>query len=715
MKSKHCTFTDGPRCSSGLKVGFLFSLFATLATFSVSAQDRLKTMPGYEQFHRMSLQMTNVMISGALAVTWKDGGKAFEYEHGGKRFRYDIESQKKTELSKASTNRTSADPDRSPSRRQSRMTDSAPSRGRQYTAARSPDGNYTAVYRDRNVWLTTTNNTNGFAITTDGNAKIRVKFGSANWTYGEELYQSRAMWWSSNSQRLAFYRFDESKIPDFALQLNQTKIESIADLEPYMKAGSNNPVVDIFIYDVHSRQTVKADVRDGKPFSDSSTGHYIYAVSWSRDSSELIFHRTDRRQKIMELCAADPESGKCRVIVHEEWPASWTENLPTFRFLRDGKRFIWASERTGWKNFYLYDLSGKLLSTLTRHSFEVGEISHIDEEGERLFYTARDGDNPLKLQLHSVKFDGIDEKRLTDPAFHHTINVSPDAKYFIDVAQTHDTPPTSTLCKSDGSRVEQLALSDLTRFRKLDLKPTELFEFKAADGKTDLYGLLQFPSGFRPYKRYPLLVSVYGGPETSGARETFAVPSVLTELGFLIATLDSRSADGRGKRALDAFYQNFGRIEIDDQAAGVKALDERRYVNRNRVGIFGTSYGGMASAMALLRYPEVFHAASASSGVMDFRNYDTIYTERYLGLPQENPQVYDAASVIKRAGDLSGRLMIYYGTADDNVHPNNAMQLIRALQRAGKSFEVQVGPDLGHGSVNRERMMEFFIENLVMR
>jgi dipeptidyl-peptidase 4 len=713
LKIPFCIVKNGslPSCRFKLPA----SLFLFIVTFVADAQDRLKTMPGYEQYHRMSSQMTNVMISGALSVTWKDGGEAFEYDHGGKRFRYDIESQKKTELSKTSTNRTSADSERSPSRRQSRMTDSAPARGRQYTAARSPDGNYTAVYRDRNVWLTTTNNTNGFAVTTDGNAKTRVKFGSANWTYGEELYQSRAMWWSSNSQKLAFYRFDESKIPDFALQLNQTKIESIADLEPYMKAGSNNPVVDIFIYDVRSRKTVKADVRDGKPFGDSSTGHYIYAVSWSKDSSELLFHRTDRRQKVMELCAADPESGKCRVIVREEWLPSWTENLPTFRFLRDGKRFIWASERTGWKNFYLYDLSGKLLSTLTRHSFEVGEISHVDEEGERLFYTARDGDNPLKLQLHSVRFDSTDEKRLTDPAFHHTVNVSPDAKYFIDVAQTHDTPPLSTLFKSDGTRVEQLAVSDLTRFRKLDLKATELFKFKAADGKTDLYGLLQFPSGFRPYKRYPLLVSVYGGPETSGARETFATPSVLTEFGFLIATLDSRSAEGRGKRALDAFYQNFGRIEIDDQAAGVKALGERRYLNRNRVGIFGTSYGGMASAMALLRYPEVFHAASASSGVMDFRNYDTIYTERYLGLPQENPGVYDAASVIKRAGDLSGRLMIYYGTADDNVHPNNAMQLIRALQRAGKSFEVQVGPDLGHGAVNRERMMEFFIENLVMR
>jgi len=227
--------------------------------------------------------------------------------------------------------------------------------------------------------------------------------------------------------------------------------------------------------------------------------------------------------------------------------------------------------------------------------------------------------------------------------------------------------------------------------------------------------MLHFPSNFRPYKKYPLLVSVYGGPETTGARENFTMPNLLTEYGFLYATFDSRSADGRGKRFLDAIYLKLGQVEIDDQAAGVKALWDRRYVDKKRVGIFGTSYGGTASALCLLRYPDVFHAASASSGVTDFRNYDTIYAERYMWLPQENKEGYDKASVMNLAKNLKGRLLIYYGTADNNVHPNNSMQLIQALQRAGKSFEVQVGPDQGHGAVNRDRMMEFFIENLVLR
>ena len=690
---------------SVLQTGLL--LLALSATTSL-AQDRLKQMPGYERYQRISKESGSAFKSGALAVTWTNDGAAFDYQKDGKRFRYDIATRAVTELPK-STN-APAQPRRSNARRD----EPRPARGRQYTSATSPDGKFTARYRERNVWLRV-EGTNEFAITTEGNAKTRVKFGTATWVYGEELYQGTAMWWSSNSQKLAFYRFDESQVPDFYLQLNQTAIRSGADIEPYAKAGGTNPVVDIFIYDVATKKTMKVDVRDGKPFDNSVVGHYVYGVSWSRDG-ELLFHRTNRRQNIMEFCAANPDTGECRVIVREEWPSSWTENSPAMQFLNDGKHFIWASERNGWKNFYLYDLSGKLIAPLTQHSsFEVASVVRMDEKAGALYYTAHDGDNPMKVQLHRVGLDGKNDQRLTDPAFHHTVDIAPDGKHFIDVAQTHDSPPVTRLMNGDGKFIAELAKSDLTKFNQLGLKRVELFKFKAADGETDLYGMLHFPSNFRPDVKHPLLVSVYAGPATTGARETFTTPNALTEFGFLVATLDSRSANGRGKRFLDSIYLKLGQPEIDDQAAGVKFLANRRYVDGKRVGIFGTSFGGTASALCLLRFPEVFQAACACSGVMDFRNYDTIYTERYMWLPQENKSGYDAGRVMTYAQNLKGRLMIYYGTADDNVHPNNSMQLIQALQRAGKSFEVQVGPDLGHTAVNRERMMEFFIENLVLR
>jgi dipeptidyl-peptidase-4 len=262
--------------------------------------------------------------------------------------------------------------------------------------------------------------------------------------------------------------------------------------------------------------------------------------------------------------------------------------------------------------------------------------------------------------------------------------------------------------------VAELQKSEKTRFNDLGLKRSELFTFKAADGQTDLYGILNFPSNFDPAKKYPLLVSVYAGPATNGARETFVLPSALAEFGFLVVSMDSRSAAGRGKHFLDSIYLKLGTVEIDDQAAGVKSLWFRPYVDKDRIGIFGTSYGGYASAMALLRHPEVFKAASASSPVTDWRHYDTIYTERYMWKPSENKSGYDAGSLLTYADKLNGRLMLYYGTADNNVHPSNMMQLVQALQHAGKSFELQVGPDQGHSSINQLRMMEFFIENLVL-
>jgi dipeptidyl-peptidase 4 len=317
--------------------------------------------------------------------------------------------------------------------------------------------------------------------------------------------------------------------------------------------------------------------------------------------------------------------------------------------------------------------------------------------------------------LHRVGLDGQGDRRLTDPAYHHTVDVAPDGQHFIDIAQTHDQPPTTRLRDTEGRLVDELARSDTTRFKELGLKTVELLQFKAADGVTDLYGMLHFPSNFRPFNKYPLLVTVYAGPATTGARETFTLPNALTELGFLVATFDSRSASGRGKQFLDAIYSKLGLVEVDDQAAGVKSLYGRRYIDKKRVGMFGTSYGGTVSATSILRYPQVFRAACANSAVTDYRNYDTIYAERYLWIPQENKPAYDAACVMSYVTNLTGRLMLFYGTADNNVHPANTLQLVAALQKAGKSFELQAGPDLGHTSVNRDRMMEFFIENLVLK
>ena len=697
-----------------------------------SAQDRLKTLPGYQQYERVSGQLSAAVRPGDLSVTWSRDSQSFEYQHQGKRYRYDVANRQATEIGEAA-------PESGRGGRGGRGGQGAPERGRQFASADSPDKKFRAVYKeaDRNVYLVDVATDAEAAITTEGSKEKRIKYGTASWVYGEELNQRTAMWWSPDSQRLAFYRFDESGVADYYLQLAQTKLQSTVDVEAYPKAGTPNPIVDLLVYDVATRKTMTLDVRGGKPFDNSVVGHYVYRVQWSPDGRELLFHRTNRRQNILELVAANPESGALRVVLREEWPTGWVENNPTFFFLKDGKRFIWESERNGWSNYYLYDLNGKLITPLTTHTtFEAASLVKVDEDAGVIFYTARDGDNHLKLQLHRVGLDGTGEIRLTDAKYHHTVGscmtapatpgpgsgrggascgIAPDNRHFVDVYQAHDTPPATRLVDGTGRSIAELATSDLTRFNELGLKKAEMFTYKSADGGTTLRGLIQFPSTFDPSRKYPVLIPVYGGPASAGstARETFVTAPAIAEYGFLVVSLDSRSAPGQGKRTLDQIYLKLGQVEIDDMAEGVKALVQRPYVDATRIGMYGTSYGGYSALMSLVRYPSLYAAASASSPVTSWRNYDTIYTERYMWIPQENERGYEAGSVMTYAKDLKGRLMLYYGTADNNVHPSNMMQLIAALQAAGKSFEVQVGPDRGHSGINQERMAEFFIENLI--
>ena len=707
-----------------------------LLQISSSAQDRLPTMPGYDQFQKVSADSRDAVKTGGLTVTWKDA-KTFEYVRDGKVYLYDLSAKTATETGVAPA----------PAGRGGRGRggrgggQGAPERGRQFESAESPDKKFRAVYRDRNLYMVDAATSAEVAVTTDGNEQARTKNGTGSWVYGEELGQRTAMWWSPDSSKLAYYRFDESKVPDYYLQLDQTKLQSRIDVEAYPKAGVDNPIVELFVYDVAASKSTRVDVRSGQPFENGVVGHYVYRVAWSPDGSELLFNRTNRRQNILEFAAANPSTGATRVIVREEWPTGWVDNSPGITWMQDGKRFIWESERNGWNNFYLHDMSGRLITPLTAHTtFEAANLVKVDETAGVMFYMARDGDNHLKMQLHRVGLDGKGDVRVTDPAFNHAVGgcmtpvvaapaapavlgagscgISPDNKHFVDVYQTHNTPAaTRVVDATRGKVVAEIAESDLTKFDAVGLKKAEMFTYLAADGKTTLRGIIQFPSNFDPAKKYPSLLTVYGGPASGSntARETFVTPSPLTEYGFLVLNLDSHAAPGMGKRTLDAIYMKLGQVEMDDMAAGLKALSSRPYFDKGRVGVFGTSYGGYTATMMILRHPDLVAAAAASSPVTAWDHYDTIYTERYMWIPQENPDGYAAGSAMTYAKALKGRLLIYYGTADNNVHPSNSMQLIRALQQAGKSFDVQLGPDLGHTGVNQQRMMEFFIENLVLR
>lgn len=669
------------------------------ATF---AQDKLKSMPGYERYSEIAPKIRGSVKMVPRSYTWNDDGSAFEYSNDGKRFKHDVKSGKTTEVEDVIESNGG------------RRFGNRPQRGRQYASADSPDGKLKAYTKDRNMYISNLDGSGEITITTDGNEETQKKYGIATWVYGEELGQITAMWWSPDSKKVAFYRFEEKDAQMYYVLYDQVKIQDSVEIEAYPKVGADNLPVDVMVYDLDTKKTTLLDTRNGKDFNDGALGTYLYGMDWTPDGKEFLFHTTNRKQDIMEYKAADPNTGKTRTVVREEWLPSFTKNTPEIHVLEDGKHFIWASERNGFNNYYLYNWDGTLVNAITNHKFEVSRILKVDEKKKQLYYEARSGDNHMKMQLHRVNFNGKNDVRLTDPAYNHSVTISPDGKYFVDMAQTHDIAPFTQLVDDKGKIKAEIAKSDMSEYNSLGLKKVEVFTFTSADGVTQLHGMLHFPSNFDPTKKYPLLLANYGGPATNAFRENFTLPSSLTEYGFLVANIDGRNVRGRGKELLDQLYGNLSIVEQDDFAEGIKSLYNRPYFDKDNVGVYGTSYGGTTAATSLMRFPEVYHAAVANSAVTDWRNYDTIYTERFMNLITNNKAGYDAANLMNYAKDLQGELMIYFGTSDNNVHPSNSLQLIKALQDAGKSFEVQVGPDKGHTAMDRDRMMEFFIEHLVI-
>ncbi|CAN5378469.1 S9 family peptidase [soil metagenome] len=665
----------------------------TLAGAQEAAKgERLEDSPRYARYQQGQQDRQGAFKSGALLVRWADDSKSFTFNRDGKWIRYDVGARKETE-----TTEPSSDNRGSRNRR-------PPARGRQFSEVFSADGKLKAFERDRNVWVSDADGKNERALTTDGDAAKRTKYGIASWVYGEELEVREAMWFNPSGNKLAYYGFDESPVKDYFLAMDQNGFQDALDTEAYPKAGAPNPKVSLWVRSLDMDKPIRVDTA----FGDASLGEYVYDVRWKEDGSVLLFNRTNRKQNKMQLCSADPGTGTCRVVAEEFQPQSWAENHPYTQWLDGGKKLLWMSERNGYRNLYL---DGK---TVTSGQTDIDNVVRVDEKKGLVWFTASGMGNPYLTQFHRARLDGKEDRQLTTDNLGHNVNLSPDGRFFVDVRQSWNVAPKTVLCDEKGKDIAVLGESDTAKMDSLGLKPTELFQFTAADGKTPLYGTVQFPSDFDPSKKYPMLLSIYAGPESGGPNVRFTLPSPLTELGFLVVNIAGRGTTGRGKVFRDAIYEKLGVVEIDDQAAGIQELAKRPYVDGKRVGIYGTSYGGYSTVLALLRHPETFAVGCASSSVTDWRNYDTIYTERYMGLPtaDDNLAGYDAGSGVKLAKNLQGRLLIYFGSADNNVHPANTYQLVTALEKAGIRYDMQVGPDREHTQMNSRTMWEYFIRYL---
>ena len=625
-------------------------------------------------------------------MTWDEDGKSFEYSAAGKRFRFDLTTQEKTEIESAD------EPDNNNRRRPvrgRRGTRSSygntgnylgrPSRGRQYTQVESPDKKWTAEYRDWNLVLVNKESDEVVPVTTEGNKDVH--YGTASWVYGEELGQRQAMWWTADSKKILFYRFDDSNVKPFYLVRGWSEIDTEMYPEYYPKAGADNPIAQLWIYDLESKE--KKQIQVG-----GSSDGYIYGIRVSPDDKVMMVNWTDRLQRHLKVLAIDVESGQCRTIV-EEKQQTWQNNSPSMMFLADNHRFLWPSDKTGYTQYEMRNLDGEMLHQVTTGEFPITSINMMEDDNLVNFVAHSSDANPYYAQYHLVGLDGKNQRRVTTLDYHHSnFQLSPDKKWLIAQYEEVNRPPCTALYKTDGTFVTNIAEAAPESAQNL----AEMFTFKSDDGQFDIYGVLYKPKDFDPNKKYPVINALYGGP---GSRECSAnyVSREYRDCsrGYLVVKVNNRGTYGRGKAFRDAQYMRMGDTDIQDHADAIRMLRERPYFDGDRVGIVGHSYGGYMAAMGIFKHPDVYAASVVRAGVTDWRNYDTIYTERYMSTPQLNKEGYDTGSAMKYVDQFKGKVLIMHGMMDDNVHPNNAFQLIKALDDAGKSYESRFWPNAGHG------------------
>src|SRR5882762_6473071 len=575
----------------------------------------------------------------------------------------------------------------------------------------SPDGRYVSFVREHNLWLVRVADGNERAVTQGGTEEIRK--GELDWVYPEELDIKTAYWWSPDSSAIAYLEMDERKVTQYPL-VDFSSPSGEAEMERYPTAGGANPVVRVFV----------ASLSGGEPRAmdtGAETDIYIPRVNWLTDSKHLAIQRLNRAQNTLDLLIADAATGKTRAALSENDP-NWINVSDDLYFLKDGKRFLWSSERSGYRHLYLCDLDGKQLAQLTKGEWEVSAVDAIDESKGLVYFTATEK-SPLERGLYRAAFDGTGFTRVTKDEGTHAAVFAPNAAAFYDTYSNTATPPRQDLYRADGSRIAAINENKVAELADYHLSPMEFLSVKSRDG-VQLNASIIKPPDFNPQKKYPVLVYTYGGPHAQVVRNgwggaNFLWHQLMAQKGYIIFSLDNRGSAGRGHAFEAPLHFRMGAQELSDQRDGVKYLRSLSYVDANRIGIWGWSYGGHMTLHAMFEAGDDFKVGFAGGPVTDWRYYDTIYTERYLGLPQRNEKGYQDSSPVKYAGQLKGRLLIAHGTGDDNVHYANTLAVINDLIDAGKYVEVLAFPGRGHGvsdsparRVLMQRVTQFFLDNL---
>lgn len=557
----------------------------------------------------------------------------------------------------------------------------------------SPDASRFAYMHDNDLYYYDFASGTKKAVTSDGEWG-KIINGGTDWVYEEEYAFTRAFFWSPDNQKVAYYRFDESHVKEFSMVMYGELYPNKYDFK-YPKAGEENAFIDLYIYDTGSGKQVKVDLGSERDI-------YIPRVKWTKSAEKLAVMRMNRLQNTCDVLMVDAATGKSKVILSEK-EETYVEQPSdnTWIFLEDGKHFLWQSERDGHNHLYLYDLDGQLVRQLTKGDYDVSEISAVDEQEGQIYFMST-FISPLERHLYRVDMEGGKPKLLTKEKGWHNVSFSSGNTYYMDTYSTITTPAVAGLYDKKGKQLE--VLEDNAKLKKTmdgyNLSTPEFMQVNADGQKLNAWMIK--PPNFDKGKKYPVFMYVYGGPGSQTVKNQFLGfnylwHQMLAGMGYIVVSVDGRGTGGRGEDFKKVTYGQLGKYETEDQVAAAKYLGTLPYVDANRIGIWGWSYGGYMTSLCLTKGGGVFKMGIAVAPVTTWRFYDTIYTERYLSTPQKNPSGYDDNSPIQFADKLEGKYLLVHGTADDNVHFQNSVEMVDALVNANKQFDMHFYPNKNHG------------------
>jgi dipeptidyl-peptidase-4 len=592
------------------------------------------------------------------------------------------------------------------------------SEGAKTEATFSPDGRAVAFIKNNNLHVTGTTTAAERALTKDGSAHLLN--GKLDWVYSEELYgrgNYRGYWWSPDSSHIAFIQLDERPVPEYAL-VNDIPYHPEIERWDYPKAGDPNPIARLGVVAAASGSVKWVNT---SRYSD----YLIVNVGWTPDSRSIIYQIQDRQQTWLDLNRADIAGGSIATLLKETsqaWVERWQDASADPIWLRDGS-FLWLSERSGWRHVYHYAANGSLVRQVTNGEWEVRRIHGVDPTGSTLYLDAT-ASAPVGLDLYRVRLEGTGLERVSLRDGRHRAFLNPSRALFLDSWSDVNTPPQVRLHESAaGSVVGLVDANPVSALGQYTLSTPELLQVHARDGFV-MEAMMIKPPNFDPSRRYPVYQFTYAGPHAQQVVNgwggiDFIYHQLLAQRGIIIWILDNRTASSKGMRSAWPLYKNFGALELRDIEDGIAWLTQQPYVDGSRIGISGISYGGFMTLYALT-HSKSFRMGIAEGAVTDWRNYDTIYTERYMGLPKDNQDGYRRSSPRFSAADLTGELLLIHSALDDNVHPQNAMQFAYELQKAGKPFQMMMYPKSAHGVSDpqltphlRGMMLDFTTKNLL--